>query len=131
MKFKPSSFVTDRARAQGLGAAKTGTHHFLAERISGFVLIPLTFLFVGSLIYLSGASHAEAIARIRNPIVGLTLLAFIIVGAWHMKLGMQVIIEDYVPGEAAKIVTLIVNSMFAALVGLAGVYAIIRITLGS
>lgn len=131
MKFTPSSFATERARAQGLGASGTGTKHFLAGRITGFILVPLTIVFVASLISLSGATHAEAVTRLKNPLVGLSLLAFMLVGVYHMKLGMAEIIEDYVPAEGVKIVLLIINSMVAALLGLAGVYALIRITLGS
>ena len=131
MKFSPHSLATDRARAKGLGSAKSGTVHFLHERVTSVALVPLTILFVIALIALAGADFVRAVAILRNPVVGLTFLAFVLVGVYHMKIGMQVVIEDYVPAEGAKIVLLLLNTFFSALLALAGVYAIARITLGS
>ena len=131
MKLSPSSFTTERKRINGLGAAKSGTQHFWHQRASAVVLLPLTLFFVVTLIMLSSASHAQAVATIRSPFFGLVLLSFILAGAYHMRLGMQVIIEDYVHAEGTKLVLLMFNTFFAAFIALAGAYALIRISLGS
>ena len=129
--MKPSSpFVTERARIKGLGSAKSGTKHFLHERISGVALIPLTFLFVITLLTLSGADYARAVATLKNPFFGLTVLAFLIAGAYHMKLGMQVIIEDYAHG-GAKMVLLFVNTFFTVAVALASALAVLKLSFGA
>lgn len=131
MKLSPSSLATERNRIKGLGPAKSGTKHFWHQRVSGVALLPLALFFIVTLISLSGASHAQAVATIKSPFFGLVLLAFILAGAYHMRLGMQVIIEDYVHGEGAKLFLLMLNTFFAAFIALAGAYALIRITLGS
>lgn len=131
MKLTPSSFATERNRIKGLGAAKSGTRHFWHQRVSAVALLPLALFFIVTLITLSGAGHAEAAATIRRPFFGLVLLAFILAGAYHMRLGMQIIIEDYVHAEGVKLFLLMLNTFFAAFIALAGAYALIRITLGS
>lgn len=131
MKPTSSSLVTDRKRTRGLGSAHSGTGHFWLQRVSGAALVPLTVFFVATLIALAGAGRAEALATVRNPFFGLALAGFILAGAYHMRLGMQVVIEDYVHAEGPKLALLILNTVFAAFFALAGVYAVVRISLGS
>lgn len=131
MKFTSSSLATDRNRIRGLGAAKSGTKHFWHQRVSGVALLGLTLFFIITLVSLAGASYASAVATLKNPLFGLTMLGFVLAGAYHMRLGMQVIIEDYMHAEGAKVVLLMLNTFFAAFIALAGAYALIRISLGS
>jgi succinate dehydrogenase / fumarate reductase membrane anchor subunit len=130
MKISSSSMATPRARVKGLGSARTGTGHFWAQRLTGFALVPLTLCFVLTLVGLAGADHAKAVATLKSPLTGILMLGFVLAGAYHMRLGMQVIIEDYVHGEGAKVLLLMLNTLFAALVGLASVYALLRISFG-
>jgi succinate dehydrogenase / fumarate reductase membrane anchor subunit len=71
MKISSSSLATERARIKGLGAAKSGTKHFWHQRVSGVALVPLTLVFVVTLISLAGASHAQAVAVLKNPFIGI------------------------------------------------------------
>ncbi|HRK25032.1 MAG TPA: succinate dehydrogenase, hydrophobic membrane anchor protein [Beijerinckiaceae bacterium] len=130
MKNSSSSMATPRSRVKGLGAAKTGTGHFWAQRITGVALIPLVLIFIITVIRLAGADHAGAVAILKGPLTAILMLAFVLTGVYHMRVGMQVIIEDYVHGEGVKLVCLMLNTFFAALVGLASVYALLRISFG-
>lgn len=130
MKISPSSLTTPRARVKGLGSAKSGTRHFWHQRVSGAALVILTFAFVCTVMGLAGADHAKAVATLKSPFTGIMMLAFVLAGVYHMRLGMQVIIEDYVHGEGAKLVLLMLNTFFTALIGLASVYALLKISIG-
>ena len=130
MKISPSSLTTPRARVKGLGSAKSGTSHFWHQRVSGAALVILTFAFVCTVMSLAGADHAKAVATLKSPFTGIMMLAFVLAGVYHMRLGMQVIIEDYVPSEGTKLVCLMLNTFFAALIGLASVYALLKISIG-
>ena len=130
MKFSPSSLATERNRVRGLGAAKAGTQHFWHQRVSAMALLPLTVVFVIVLIALAGRDYAGAMALIGNPFVAILMLCFVLAGVYHMRLGMQVVIEDYVHGEGAKLFLLMLNTFFAALMGLSSVFALLKISFG-
>ena len=130
MKLSSSSLATDRARIKGLGAAKSGTKHFWHQRVSGVALVPLTLIFIVTLLSLAGASYESAIATLRNPFVAILMLCFVLAGTYHMRLGMQVIIEDYFHQEGTKLFLLMLNTFFAALMGLASVFALLKISFG-
>ena len=131
MKLNANSLATDRNRVRGLGSARSGTQHFWHQRVSAVALIPLTLFFVITLIALKGASYSEAITIVGRPFFALTLICFILAGAYHMRLGMQVIIEDYVHAEGPKVLLIMFNTFFSAFVALAGLYAVVRISLGN
>lgn len=130
MKLSSSSLATDRARIKGLGAAKSGTKHFWHQRVSAVALVPLTLVFIVTLISLAGASYDSAVATLRNPFIAILMLCFVLAGAYHMRLGMQVIIEDYIHQEGTKLFLLMLNTFFAALMGLASVFALLKISFG-
>lgn len=131
MHLSKSSLATDRSRVKGLGAAKSGTEHFWRQRVTAVALIPLTLAFVVVLLMLNGADHKAATALLGNAFVGILMVCFIVAGCVHMRLGMQVIIEDYVHGEVPKLVLLMLNTFFSAVVGLASIYALLKISFGN
>lgn len=121
---------TPYSKATGLGSAKSGTEHYWAQRITAALLVPLGFLFVVVLISVAGADYAHARAALANPLLAVPLAAFIVVGIMHMRIGIHVIIMDYVPSESAKAISLAVNWFVCVLIGLASIWAVARLSFG-
>ena len=120
---------TPLSRVTGLGSAKAGTRHFWHQRLTAIANIVLVTLTVILMLFLVGKPHAEVVRVFANPLVGLLFLALILSALYHMKLGMQVIIEDYVHGRW-KLPLLIGNVFFAVAVGLASLLAVVRLSFG-
>jgi succinate dehydrogenase / fumarate reductase membrane anchor subunit len=121
---------TPLGRVRGLGSAKSGTQDFWRERITGAALVPLTIAFVAIVISLAGADHAGAVALLGSPFVAVLMLLFIGVSIVHMRLGMQVIIEDYVHDETTKIVCVMVNTFISYFLGAIAIYALAKLNFG-
>lgn len=124
------SMGTPLGRVQGLGSAKDGTEHFWRQRVTAIANVPLTLFLIYAVIANQGASYEEMRAFVGQPLVALLFLALVISASIHMRLGMQVIIEDYVHDEGAKVVCVLLNTFFSASVGLAAVFAIFKIGFG-
>jgi succinate dehydrogenase / fumarate reductase, membrane anchor subunit len=118
---------TPLAEVRGLGSAKEGTGEFIAQRVTSVALILLLGFFLVLLVSLVGAPQSRVVAVIANPFVAIILVAGILVTVIHMRVGMQVIIEDYVHADMAKFALLIGNWLFAWGVGLVAVFAVLRI----
>jgi len=121
---------TPLKKAQGLGSAREGTGHFWRQRLTAVANIPLTLFFVGLLVALNGAGYDNVRAALSNPFVALILIAMLLSALYHMRLGMQVIIEDYVHGEGGKLVLLMLNTFFTIAVGVASVFALLKLAFG-
>jgi succinate dehydrogenase / fumarate reductase membrane anchor subunit len=104
--------------------------HFWRQRLTSVALVPLSIAFVFIAIALLGSNHAGALKILRSPLVGITMLLFIGTTVYHMWLGMQVIIEDYVHEEFPKILLLMGNTFFCITIAMACVYAILQISFG-
>jgi succinate dehydrogenase / fumarate reductase, membrane anchor subunit len=125
-----TQFRTPLARVRALGSAKSGTGHFWHQRLTAIANVPLVIAFVLILVSLLGRSHAAVVQILGSPLVAIVMLLFIGSITYHMKLGMQVIIEDYVHDEKWKFAAVIANIFFAVAVGLAAVYAILKLSFG-
>ena len=130
MSLLPRGFRTPLARVRGLGASRSGTTHFWHERLTAAAGIPLTIAFVVVVISLLGRNHAATLQILGSPLVAILMLLFIGASVYHMWLGMQVIIEDYVHHELRKLGLLMANTFFCVCVGVASVYALLKIGFG-
>ena len=115
------------AQARGLGSAKDGVHHWWMQRLTAIALALLSPWFVWLLVSLLGAGQAGVRATIANPRCALPLLAFVLALFWHAKLGLQVVIEDYVHTRWLEVVSQVAMTFACALGALASVFAIMRI----
>jgi succinate dehydrogenase / fumarate reductase membrane anchor subunit len=121
---------TPLARVRGLGAAKAGTEHFWLQRLTAVANVPLTIAFVLIVVSLLGRNHAAAAQILGSPLVAITMLLFILSVTSHMRIGMQVIIEDYVHDEPARLILLMANTFFTLAVALASAYGILKLSFG-
>ena len=122
------AYMTDRKRVEGLGSAKTGTAHHWTMTVTSVALLVLTpfFLFiVGGLL---GQPHGEVVAGLSRPLPAVIVAAYLVVGMHHMRLGMQVLIEDYIRGLGRKI-GLIATTILCYGLAAGGVVALAQIAL--
>jgi succinate dehydrogenase / fumarate reductase membrane anchor subunit len=117
--------------ARGLGSAKGGTGHFIIQRVTSIALVVLSIYVVGLVLSRVGADYAAVRATVANPWHATLLVAFSIASFWHVKLGMQVIIEDYVHAPLPALTLHLLNIFVCALAAIASVLAIVRIALGT
>ena len=127
MSQSTNPFDTSASRVRGLGSAKSGTGHFWLTRVTALANAVLSVAFVIVVLKLSRLDYAGAKALIAHPVVAVLMLLFTLSAAIHMRLGMQVVIEDYVHSEGKKIILLMLNTFFAIAVGFAAAYSILKI----
>lgn len=121
---------TPLGRARGLGAARAGTETFWHQRLTSVAGVPLTIAFIVIVIALLGRNHAGAVQILGSPLVAILMLLFIINTAYHMCIGMQEIIVDYVHDEMWKYLALMANTFFGFAVALTSTYAILKLSSG-
>jgi succinate dehydrogenase membrane anchor subunit len=121
---------TPLGRVRGLGSAKSGTGHFWHQRLTAIANVPLTAGFVIILVSLLGSGHATVQRILGSPLVAIVMLLFVCSISYHMKLGMQVIIEDYVHDEKWKLAAIIANLFFAIAVAAVCVYSLLKLSFG-
>jgi succinate dehydrogenase / fumarate reductase membrane anchor subunit len=111
------SLETPLARVRGLGSAKKGVAHFWAERITAAALIPLCAWFLASIVAYAGADYEAVMVYLRRPVVVALFLLLILAAFEHMRIGLQVVIEDYIQREGTKIALLVLVSFFTIALG--------------
>jgi succinate dehydrogenase / fumarate reductase membrane anchor subunit len=120
---------TPLKRVRGLGSAKSGAHHFIAQRLTAIALVPLALWAIFLALSLVHADHAQARALLHHTFAAVGLAAFVVAAFWHMQLGLQVVIEDYVHAKGLEMAAQIAVKFFCIAGALTGVFAIMRIAL--
>ena len=123
-------FETPLRKVRGLGSTGDGTAHFWRVRVTSVALVPLSLFAIGLLVSLGGAGFEETRATLAQPVVAILLGLFVVVSLDHMRLGMEEIVLDYVHGELAKVVLLMLNLFFTVVVGAACLFALLSIAFG-
>ena len=126
-----SSYRTPLARARGLGPARAGTDHFWKQRVTAVANVFLVSFAIYLIVRLAGADYPTVRGTLAQPQNAIPLLLLILSGVIHMRLGMQNIIEDYVHSDGYKVAALLLNTFFAALVGFACAYAVLKLSFGA
>ena len=119
------------ARVQAQSSTRQGAQHWLLERLTAVALVPLTLWFVVAAVGLSGAGYDEVRAWLATPFNTTAMLLLVLALFWHAQLGAQVIIEDYVHHELAKLAALMLVKFAAIALGLACALAVLKVALGS
>lgn len=123
------SLKTPLSRARGLGSAKSGVAHFWHQRLTAVILVPLTIWFVYVIARFTGAELAEVREFFSNPLNASLMLIFVLTGLYHMTLGVQVIIEDYIHRESTRLALLVLNQFAGLAIAVVCTLAILRLAL--
>lgn len=123
------SIQTPLGRVRGLGSAKSGVEHFWHQRLTAAALVPLTIWFVWMVARYAGAPHADVVAALGHPLNAALMLLFIVAGLYHMALGLQVVVEDYITTKGTKLGLLFLVNFAAFAIAMVCVVAVLRIAI--
>ena len=124
------SLRTPLGRVLGKGSAKEGVHHWWVQRLTSVALIPLAVACVVSLLALPALDYTAVHSWMHQPWTAVLLVLFIGLACWHSKLGMQVVIEDYVHG-GAKTLCLVISTFAHTLIAAASIFAVLKVAFGT
>jgi succinate dehydrogenase / fumarate reductase, membrane anchor subunit len=122
---------TPLKKVRGLGSAKSGTEHFWHQRLTGMANLPLILAVVWFIVAHLGAARADVIASLKNPLWAIVLIVAMASVCWHMRLGLQVVIEDYVHAPTRKFASLMLNNAWAILMFALSSYSILKMSFGA
>ncbi|PWV63383.1 succinate dehydrogenase subunit D [Plasticicumulans acidivorans] len=118
------------ARVRGLGSAKSGVEHWWVQRLTAVILVPLVLWFAISLISVAHADYATMKSWVGQPFNAALLVALLVTMFYHAKLGLQVVIEDYVHGEMIKLASLLAMNFVVIIAGATAVISVLKIAFG-
>ncbi|MAS40183.1 MAG: succinate dehydrogenase, hydrophobic membrane anchor protein [Porticoccaceae bacterium] len=124
------AMITPLKRVRGLGSAHEGPGHFLKQRITAAANLILAPFAIGLIAALAGADLATVKATLAHPAVAIALVVLIVSMTVHMRLGMQIVIEDYVHGEGMKVLLLLANTFFTLIVATVAIFAVLKLSFG-
>ncbi len=122
------SLRTPLGRARGLGTAKTGTHHWWIQRVTGVALVPLSIWFIVAMLGILGSDYAAIKAWLAAPLPAVLMILFVVAVFHHAQLGLQVVIEDYVHSEGIKLAVLLTVKLASIAFAVAAVFAVFKIS---
>lgn len=123
------SLKSPLGRVLGLGSAKDGTEHWWMQRVTAVALVPLSLWFVFSMLFAADFSYETQSTWLARPLNAVLMILLATTLLYHSRLGVQVVVEDYVHG-ATKIVTLMISQFAHIALGVAAVFAVLKISLG-
>ena len=124
------SMRTPLARVKGLGASGHGVEHWWLHRMTAVSNVPLIISFVIIVASLAGSTYEEALAVVSHPLVAIVLILAVLSVTNHMRIGMQLPIEDYVHQKGYKLALLIANNFYAVVIAVACLWAILKVSFG-
>ena len=125
------SFKTDYQKVAGLGSAKSGTGHWISQRLTAIALMPLGAMFLYPFMKALGQGHEAVLATYQHPFHALIAIGFIVVAFRHARLGVQEVIVDYIHGERTLMLSLIANALVWRGFAIAGAFAVAKIALSA
>jgi len=125
-----TDFNTPLSKVRGLGSAKDGTHHWWVQRVTAVANIPLILFVVISFVGNAGKGHADWVAWLKQPVVSVLMILFIMNVVYHMRLGLQVVIEDYVHSHGLKVASLLLITFACVLIAALSIFSVLRIAVG-
>ncbi len=130
MSHKHDVLRSPLSRVRGLGSAKDGTHHWWMQRLTAIVLAPLSIWFVTNMLCGAMYTSSEKVGQwFAHPLTAMGVIALLVALFFHAKLGLQVVIEDYVSCSVAKPILLILNQLFCVALGIVSVLAVVKLHL--
>ncbi|HUO89515.1 MAG TPA: succinate dehydrogenase, hydrophobic membrane anchor protein [Rhizomicrobium sp.] len=121
------SLETPLHKVEGLGASHSGVTHFWRQRVSAAALVPLGLWFAVSVLGLVGAHEAATLSFLSQPVNAILMAAFVVILLYHMALGLQVVIDDYIHSSGQKVFLMLLMRGFAIAVGATCLFALLRI----
>ncbi len=122
---------TPLSKVKGLGSAKSGTEHFMMQRISALALIPLVIWFCLSLAFLPNANYVSIVIWLSSPFNAVLLVVTLIAGFYHGALGMQAIFEDYISSHGKRTITIIISNLLLFFFAVLGIFSILKISISA
>ena len=122
-----SNFRTPLSRVKGLGSAKEGTDHFWVQRLTAIALVPLVLWLAFSIASLQGMDYLTVREWLSQPFNAIVMIIFMTAGFYHSRLGLQVVIEDYIGSHGPRTAAIIAVTFVAVALGITGVFSVLRI----
>jgi succinate dehydrogenase / fumarate reductase membrane anchor subunit len=122
---------TGIGRVRGLGSARSGSHHWLIQRMTALGNLILVLWFIGSLLLLPGHDHGSITAWLASPIAAVPMILLIVSVFWHLRIGMQVMLEDYVHSEPLRVLSIVLLNIYAIGGAALGIFSVARIAFGA
>ena len=120
-------YRTPLSRARGMGSAKHGVGHWITQRATAIALVPLVLFFLATMIAMAGAPYEVVRDYLGQPLIAFGYVLLIIIGLWHMKIGLSEVVADYIPSEGMKMTLLVLINFFAFGAGVVCLLSILRL----
>ena len=125
------SYRTPLGQARGLGSAKHGASHWVAEKVSAIALVPLVVWMVYAVLQLAAGDYGFAVHWIQSPLNATLVVLTLAISFWHMHAGLRVVVEDYIHKTLTKSALLLINLFVCGLAGALAIFSILKVALGA